>query len=420
MNELRATSRGRDNTPARHRRALLTVGVVAALVTAVAGCGADGGDSAGGEQVSGGKLAAGTYTFGYVTEETGTLAFAGKPALSGAQLAFKQASDSGELGEGVKLELLTEDSAGDQAKAIAAVDRLVANQKVLGLLCCTSSTVTGAIMPIVDRREVPTSITSAVLPSATHGAAMYRVKPQLADFYSAILPPAQSAFAPKTAVVTRTTDNDGMAQTADGLTEKLKQSGVTVTVVDLLSTDKDMSGLATQIIQVNPDVVFHAELASTMALSIRELVDRGYTKPQFGTDAMGSQATFEAAGPAAVGVPFPITYFPDSDDQATKDFVAAAASLGSPPPVFAAEGYSAARLLIEGLKKAAEQVGDGDLDRKALAAGLDAVETLTVPLGTITLNDQHQGAVEKPFLLQFDPAGKLVEWDGTAAGRLKP
>lgn len=366
-----------------------------------------------------GTLPPGTYKIGYVTLETGTLAFAGVPSVEAVNLFFDLVNEDEALGEGVVIEVVREDGGGDQGQAIAAADLLIANDEILGIICCTSSSITGAIKPLIDSAGVASVMVSAILPNATEGPYMFRPKPPSATLYEVLAPVGASAFEMETAVVTRTTDNDGMVETANIMAAELEAEGVEVTFVDLLSDDTDLSGAATQIIDLDPDGVFHAELASTLALHVRELVDRGYTGPQFGTGSTINPEQWEVGGQAMTGVGFALHYFPGAEDPGTKAFVAAweEAQDDPVPPSYAAEGWAAAQTLYEGLKNAATISSGEAVTREQLVEGLSMVQTLSPsPFGDVFFDATGQGDIEAPVLLQWNCDGEVVLWDGTDAG----
>ena len=79
------------------------------------------------------------------------MAFAGVPHENGLKLAIDEINSTGFLGDGVTLEFLIEDAGGDQPTAISITDSYVANDDVLGIVCCALSSVAGAIQPNKNR-----------------------------------------------------------------------------------------------------------------------------------------------------------------------------------------------------------------------------------------------------------------------------
>lgn len=377
------------------------------------------GTSTGGSAAAGAHLAPGNYKIGYLTETTGNLAFAGTPSVQGVTWAIDDANKQQVLGPGVTIELVEQDNGGDAAQAIAAAGRFIADNSYLGVICCLSSGVTGAVLPVVDKANVPTVITSAVAPTVTHGAAMFRAKPLLQSVSAPLVPKVLEAVHPKTAVITRTIDNQGNVAAADVINQGLTTAGVKTTLIDVQSTQKDLTGVVSQIINVNPDVVIQSELAATMPVTLRGVRASGFAGPIFGAvDTILSDTAHKTAGDAAIGVVAPTVYNAASDSPEMKTFMQLAnAQANGVPPIYAAEGYAAAQLLIAGLHNAA-QISPTPT-RADLMKGLGQVTTIDTVLGAITMNDQHQGIAEDPSFLQWSADGKIVPWDGTAAGIAK-
>ena len=363
-----------------------------------------------------GTLPPGEYTIGYLASNSGTLAFAGIPSRLAAEALLEEVNSTGALGEGVTLRFKVVDDETDQARAITAAEDLINDDEVVAVLCCSSSSVTGAIREMFIEAQLSMSIISAIMPDAPDGKYIFRGKPPTQTVYETLAPAAQAAFQFENVVITRTSDNDGMVATAEIMGSLLESEGVEVTYVDLLSTDRDQSALATQIIDLDPDGVFLMELASTLPLTLRELYDRGYEGPMFGTASMSNRELFDIAGDAIVGRPFSDTYFLRGTSPVMQEFldVAGPSFDNNEPNSYGAEGYAAFQLLIEGMRKAAEIYGE--ITRESVAAGLAAVTRVTTPTGEITMGPDGQGEVDETYLLQWTADGEVVAWDGTVEG----
>ena len=362
-----------------------------------------------------GTLPPGEYTIGYLASNSGTLAFAGVPSRLAAEAADRAKSNFLAQYSGT-WQSATVDDETDPARAITAAENLINDDEVVAVLCCSSSSVTGAIREMFIEAQLSTSIISAILPDAPDGKYIFRGKPPTRTVYETLAPAAQAAFQFENVVITRTSDNDGMVATAGIMGSLLESEGVEVTYVDLLSTDRDQSALATQIIDLEPDGVFLMELASTLPLTLRELYDRGYEGPMFGTASMSNRELFDIAGDAIVGRPFSDTYFLRGTSPVMQEFldVAGPSFDNNEPNSYGAEGYAAFQLLIEGMRKAAEI--SGEITRESVAAGLAAVTGVTTPTGEITMGPDGQGEVDETYLLQWTADGEVVAWDGTVEG----
>jgi ABC-type branched-subunit amino acid transport system substrate-binding protein len=370
-------------------------------------------------------LAPGTYKFGFIGPLTGAVAFAGIGVQAGIEAAFDQANESGQFGEGVELELQSEDDANDQAKGIAATELFINDPDIVGLLCCVSSSVTGSIKPLIDEGGVPSIITTALLGGATDGDFMFRPRPDQVAINSMLVTAVVEAFQPETALVVLNSDNEGTAAIGNLMGEELVALGVELLpTVSVLQDDTDMSGPATTIIAANPDLVFHAENSQNMALMIRELEARGYEGNNIGTNALVDSAIFETCGPACVGVPFVETYWPNPSNPSSfmQEWLPTAqeASGEDLPSTWFASGQTAAIMLFEALNQLAASEPGTAITRENLTSALGNVDSFETPLGTMSMDDEGQGSVDAVLLMQLDSSGSPQQWDGTVEGLIVP
>ena len=366
-------------------------------------------------------LAPGVYKFGFEGPLTGPVAFAGIGVLAGVKAAFDQVNLSEALGPGVRLELVDEDDANDQAKGISATELFLSNDDFVGLICCVSSSITGTIKPLIDDEGMPSVITTAIMSGATDGDFMFRPKPDQVAMNTLLVEAAFAGFGIETAIVVVNADNEGTAAIGDRMGDDLKALGVEVfDRIEVFQEDTDMSGPATKIIDLNPDAVFHSENSQNMVLVIRELTDRGYEGFNVGTNALADSAIFATCGPACAGVPYVETYFPDpsNPDPFMKEWLPyAQRETGETlPSTWFSSGYTAALLMIEGIKNAAANAGGAPLTREGLRAGLASVGSFDSPVGTLSINADGQGEIAEILLLQLDEGGLVRVWDGTIGG----
>lgn len=105
-----------------------------------------------------------TIKMGVILGFTGPIDSLTPPMADSAELAFREASDSGQLLGGRQIESVRADSTCvDSAAAVAAAERLVTSDKVVGIMGADCSGVTGAIAKTVG---IPNGVTM-ISPSAT-------------------------------------------------------------------------------------------------------------------------------------------------------------------------------------------------------------------------------------------------------------
>ena len=198
-----------------HQRRFSVTALVLALALVASSCGDDSASTTTAKSAAtttataAEGLAPGTYTFGFTAITSGAVAFAGVPHLNGLELAEREINASGFLGEGVTVEFLVEDAGGDQPTAIAINDAYIANDDVLGIVCCALSSVAGAIQPNIVAAGLPWVDHAAISPTITDPDNAFRSFPLSQPSTTAIATAAIAALGPANAAVVVTADNDG-------------------------------------------------------------------------------------------------------------------------------------------------------------------------------------------------------------------
>ncbi len=346
-------------------------------------------------------LPAGTYRIGFQSLTSGPAAFAGVPLAQGARLAIKELNDTGALGEGVELELIEQDAGGDPAAAIAAVNGMLA-EGVSGVLCCALSSVAGSVKPLLIEGQTPGIITSAILPGLPEAPYMYRPVLLLSETaYPQLVDAVVAGGGIETAVIGVTADNDGMAADADVWASALEDAGVTVAGrIDTSAGDTDFAGPATQVLDLNPDVFVGSLLGEEATLFIKALRDRGFEGEIISNYGPSNDNNYEVAGDALAGTKFPIAFSTLNEDPMVQTFAELyEAEYGTAPDIFAAQGYAAAKLLVEGIVRA------GTGDAPAVAEALAGIDTFDSVFGTLTFNNGQAELAGDALLLEWVEGG---------------
>lgn len=375
-------------------------------------------DTSGGEMPSiGTDLPAGTYKFGHIAVESGGTAFAGNQAVRGIKVAVDEINSSGFLGEGATLEITSVDGGGEPPTAIAEMTAFAADDEVLGIICCTFSSVANAILPTVEELGMPLVVYAAISPTVTESPNVFRSFPLSQPSTGELAVATVEAFQPKTAVVTITADNDGMINDAQANIDVLEDAGVEILAkVDTFAADTEFSGPATQIIDLNPDIVYVAQLGATASPLIRELRQRGYQGEIVANLAIGVQAQYDVAGPAMDGAVFPIAFSKYSTDEASTNFIERYEAMFPDEQVdqFAAQGYQAAWMVAMGLRYG------GEGTREALLDGLGQVKEANFPMGSLVWDEKGEPSKTDGWQFLQWSEGEIIPWDGTAEDRAGP
>lgn len=350
-------------------------------------------------------LPAGEYKLGFEALTSGAAAFAGVPLAQGVRLAVAQINLTGFLGKGVTIKLIEQDSGGSAANGIAAINAFKA-QGVSGVVCCALSSQAGAEAPILKAAGIPGIIDSAVLPGLAQPPYMYRPVILLGTSggpNSKLIDTVVKKYKTKSAVVAVTADNQGMVSDKDTFVESLGKSGVkTVNTVNTAAADTDLSGAASQITALNPDMVVNSMLGGPGTRLIKALRERGYKGVIVSNYGVGDQNNYTIGGSALAGTIFPVIYFPASPANAmAKKFAADYKTYAKEDSsIYGAQGFTAMMLLASGLKAS----GDGNPVNVALA--LSQITRMNTVYGPIAFAG-GQGFLAK------DVSPSIVTWTAT-------
>lgn len=394
------------SSAARRRTMVLGAAALAlALTFALAGCG--GGDDSG----DGGEV----YLVGAPIVQSGPGAFAGVPVAQGIELAVSEINESGFLGDDARLELEIVDTAGDPAKAIAAYKQLEADGAA-GLLCCTLGGEAGALAPQLAAGSTAAVVTVSILEglaSPPHLFRPFEVPSESGGTYDQFLDDVLGDGGYADAVMVVNDDNDAMVQ--DG---KVYAAGLARHDVELLETIKvgtaetSYTGVATQIAAADPAVVVASTIGSATANLAKALRERGYDRPIVSNVGADSRAAYDASAGAMAGTIFPTPYHADFPVNDLGEEFAAAYSeeYGSAPDMFAAQGYTATRLLATAIRDA------GSGDPEDVGAALTAIEQQESVYGDISYHEGQAEVADPARHLVWGDNGTLTEWASSHGG----
>ena len=351
--------------------------------------------------------AAGEYTVGFITENTGPLAAAGLSYHRGAQLAVEEINAGSTIGQGVKLRLSDKESGSDAARAVQAANQFNADRNTIAVTCCILSPVAGALKPIVAGK-IPLVIYGATLPGLPQPPWVYSVVglpgPQEVKMTKLLA----DGLKPKSVTYFVNADNEGFQNRFKAAQKVMEEAGVkTAGVVSILSADTDFTAPATQAMGQSPDLIMVWTTQTPAAGIITALRARGYQGPISASDVISPAPVFKKIGSALAGVPFPITFAAGvSTAAAAKAFVSAyEKKFGDAPDTYAAQGYTAIRLIGQGMRGL-----EGKPTREALATALSKIDQIDDDVyGGAPMRD-GQATIEKSVVAAWTKDGKITNW----------
>ena len=328
---------------------------------------------------AGNAALSGTARVGFVFSMTGAGAVYGATQKNGAQLAIDEINASGQLGQ-AKLEGVFEDDASDKAQGINVFQKLINQDKVLGIIGPTLSNTAQAADPLAQQTGVPVLGVSNTAGGITDiGNFIYRDSLTEAQVIPQTVKAVKDTAGIKTAALMYGNDDAFTTAGYDVFKQSLQSAGVQITSEQTFAKgDKDFSPQLTVIKGTNPDALFVSALADEAAGIVSQARRVGMEKtPIVGGNGFNSPALMKNAGDAAEGVVVGAAWNSASANPLSQKFMSNyKARFQSDPDQFAAQAYAGVYILAEGLKK-----GGSTSDRNALRDGLAQVKGLDTVLG---------------------------------------
>lgn len=339
-----------------------------------------------------------TIKIGGNLEMTGGSASFGKSASNAVNLAIKQLNDKGGA-LGKKFEFLVADNKSEPSEAMNALQKLIAQDKVVAVVGPNLSSAVIAGSAINDSSKVVTITPMGTNPRVTVDD-KGKTKPYM--FRACFIDPFQGTvmakFAKNTLGASRVAIMiDNSSDYSKGLAKFFKQGfektgGEVVAEESFLQKDNDFKATLTKIKAQNPDMIYIPAYYQEVGLIVKQARDLGIDIPMAGGDGWDSSKLAEIAGADALNnTYFSSLYSPDDTSKLNKDFVSSyEKAYGQKPDVFAALSYDAMNLLANAITTAKST--DGEKIKDALAA------TKAYPgvSGAVTFDEQHnpiKGAV---------------------------
>jgi branched-chain amino acid transport system substrate-binding protein len=299
---------------------------------------------------------------GVVMGLTGPWASIDTPALNGVKLAAEEINkQGGVLGRPIELKVV--DTKADEGETVAAVIRLIENEKVSALIGYCDTHWVNIAAPLAREYGVP-----FITPGATHPRIPERTGAWLACFgdnaqAAAIAEYAVEDLGLKRGAIWVDTAVDFSVAVCAYFADALKNYGGEVVYEDYFETSwTDFSGMVARLKEYQDrgevDFVYVGAIPSNCGLIAKQIREGGVTIPILGEDGFDTPLLVETGGEYAEGVIFATHMSLEDPDPMIQEFKKNyEAMFGNPPEnAFAALGYDAMKVLA----KAIEIVGTDD------------------------------------------------------------
>ena len=348
-------------------------------------------------------------TFGPLT---GANYLFGKLVMNGVEVVYNEVNKAGGI-HGRKLTLVREDDRCDPATAIAAVKKLIHQEKVFMINGGGCSNAAIAARPEIETAKTPWVVFAAVADEVTSPTSPVIFSTALSASIEsyAQLDFAQSKGAKKIAVISQR-DAWGRARYAP-LQEALKKKGVTPVADEELTPDaNDATPQVLRLRQAGADAVIMLLYPKGAAVFMRDSQKIGFKPVVVGQTALSDPLAFrEQIGlPGALDRFFTINQMKYTPDDAAMEKYRALISQyfpGDRLSVYNLFGIGSAQVVVEVLKRAGK-----DLTREKLLAELAKLKGFetTVHPGPLTCTDTDHQCHKNPAWIHLE--GDKIKLDG--------
>lgn len=350
-----------------------------------------------------------TIKIGGSFDVTGATAQYGTPADKGAQLAIKEYNEAGGI-LGKQVEYIFEDNKGVQTDAASAFKKLSDSKDVIGFIGSDISGTTETIANLAKEKGIP-----MISPSATK-MEITSIAPNI--FRACYIDPAQgeilanfaaNELGAKTAAVMMNNESDYSVGIAEAFIEHAEALGIEIVVdVSYAAADVDFKSILAPVANAAPDIILIPDYYETVAKIAPQAREIGIEGIFLGGDGWDGVTEMVGANAEPINGSYFINHYTTEDDSPiVQDFITNyQEEYGEMPNAFAALGYDAARILLEGFEKA------GTTDSIAVVEAMQNIDIEGVT-GRITFdenrNPQKSVAVieikngENTLLKKFDP-----------------
>jgi branched-chain amino acid transport system substrate-binding protein len=388
------------------RRVRLVSLLVAAVIAGACG-------SAGGGGTPANSYAGKTIKLGAILSITQAGGVYGPQSRDGMQLAVDQINKAGGV-SGAQISLTVKDDASDKAQSAQLAQTMIQSDQDLALLGPTLSNSAVAVHPLAESLKTPILAVSTTgihivpdcnFPQTT--ACRYVFRDSLGE-ETAIPDNIMSYSAdahPATGVLLVAQDDKF---SSDG--GKIVQATVSKYGINLLKTipfnkaEADLSPYVTQAVQLKPDVIFITSLGGIPAKIMTEARKQNWQGQFLGGNGFNTATVSKQAGAAGQGARSASAWYIGNSFPSNAEFVSAyKTAYSKDPDQFAAQGYTAIKVIADAAKRANLTFSDLPGDRDKLRTAMETVNIQT-PLGAFQFTSTHD-VKQTVWVIKMDGQG---------------
>jgi branched-chain amino acid transport system substrate-binding protein len=383
---------------------VLGAALAAALAVALVGC-----STSTSSAPSGGTTSSEPIKIGAIVSLTGSYAGLGEPEKKTIEMEVKKINDAGGI-NGRKVEVIFEDDGTDNTKAVAAVTKLISQDKVVAIIGSTGTGQTMAIRNEIDRAGIPqVSMAGGNAVTGNFDPLVFQTA-----WSNALVVPFELAYMQKQGIkkIGFIADDGGFGKDGNSViaTEAAKFGIQVVSNQAFKLGDTDMTAQLTNIKNSGAEALVIWTAGKEAATIVKNAKQLGMTMPIYGSHGNARQEFIAGAGADAEGVKIgaghvllPETYGTDTEEfKVATDFIDRyKAETGQAPSTFAGHAYDAIHLIANAAKSV-----QGDLTPAALRDAIEKTSGYPGIGGVFTFSpSNHSGLSSKDLTMYVIKGG---------------
>ncbi len=300
--------------------------------------------------------AAQEIVIGEITSLSGRFSKPGESIDQGGELAVFEANKGGGIG-GRMLKLVTRDDGGNPQKAIEAAESLCLKEKAVVLTGGYVDSLVGPVAEVAEKNGVPYVAAASLLTKLTGMGLEYFFRISNIQGYVGPMSEVITSLGAKKAVILHSV-TPGATELASLLTAELTGKGMKVTAVEKFKPGtSDFTPLLLKAFREKPDILVSLGFFQDNLLMVKQLKENNLSPGAFiGSFGMENQSLIDDLGADSdyllgttaweSSVPMPGT------EEMSREYVSLfKEKYGDEPEALTMHGYTAARVIIEAMKR---------------------------------------------------------------------
>lgn len=312
------------------------------------------------EDLEAGPIAARPYKVGAMFAVTGPASWLGEPEKKTVEMLVEQVNKAGGI-NGHRLTVIVEDTTGQEADAVNAMNKLVDKDRVCAVIGPSRSGTSMAVVPIAQEKKIPLiscAAAAVIVEPASERKWVFKVPQMDSDCVRRIYDYMKAKGWTKAAIITGTT---GFGAAGRGqLLDLAKEYGADIVADETYGPrDTDMTVQLTKIKNTAAEALINWSIVPGQSTVIKNARQLGLNIPLFQSHGFGNIEYVKLAGEAAEGVLFPagrllsVEGAPENDPQKEllrkykKDYET---KYNEAVSTFGGHAYDALMLVVDALK----------------------------------------------------------------------